>query len=88
MAHSNVPARRQKWIDMGQSLNLYHVRTQRPQAARHVCFWRGRQGSENDVLPANAGVRLKIEKSTVDINKYGVPAALDEERQFYLWHQG
>ncbi len=63
-------ARRQKWIDMGQSLNLY------------MCEPSGRKLHDMYFLAWNKGLKTtyylrtlaatQIEKSTVDINRYGV----------------
>jgi ribonucleoside-diphosphate reductase alpha chain len=63
-------ARRQKWIDMGQSLNLY------------MCEPNGRKLHEMYMLAWQKGLKTTyylrtlaathIEKSTVDVNKYGV----------------
>ena len=63
-------SRRQKWIDMGQSLNLY------------MCEPSGRKLHEMYFLAWSKGLKTtyylrtlaatQIEKSTVDINKYGV----------------
>ncbi len=63
-------SRRQKWIDMGQSLNLY------------MCEPSGRKLHDMHFMAWNKGLKTtyylrtlaatQIEKSTVDINKYGV----------------
>jgi ribonucleoside-diphosphate reductase alpha chain len=63
-------ARRQKWIDMGQSLNLY------------MCEPSGKKLHEMYMLAWRKGLKTtyylrtlaatQIEKSTVDINKFGV----------------
>ncbi|MCA9061139.1 MAG: ribonucleoside-diphosphate reductase subunit alpha, partial [Planctomycetaceae bacterium] len=63
-------ARRQKWIDMGQSLNLY------------MCEPSGRKLHDMYFLAWKKGLKTtyylrtlaatQIEKSTVDVNKYGV----------------
>ena len=63
-------ARRQKWIDMGQSLNLY------------MCEPSGRKLHEMYMLAWRKGLKTtyylrtlaatQIEKSTVDINKFGL----------------
>jgi len=63
-------ARRQKWIDMGQSLNLY------------MCEPSGRKLHDMYMLAWRKGLKTtyylrtlaatQIEKSTVDINKFGV----------------
>jgi ribonucleoside-diphosphate reductase alpha chain len=63
-------SRRQKWIDMGQSLNLY------------MCEPSGRKLHDMYFLAWSKGLKTtyylrtlaatQIEKSTVDINKYGV----------------
>lgn len=63
-------ARRQKWIDMGQSLNLY------------MCEPSGRKLHDMYLLAWQKGLKTtyylrtlaatQIEKSTVDVNKYGV----------------
>ncbi len=63
-------SRRQKWIDMGQSLNLY------------MCEPSGRKLHDMYFLAWNKGLKTtyylrtlaatQIEKSTVDINRYGV----------------
>lgn len=63
-------SRRQKWIDMGQSLNLY---VQQPN---------GRKLSDLYLLAWNSGLKTtyylrtlaatQVEKSTLDVNRYGV----------------
>lgn len=63
-------ARRQKWIDMGQSLNLY------------MCEPSGRKLHDMYLLAWQKGLKTtyylrtlaatQIEKSTVDVNRYGV----------------
>jgi len=63
-------ARRQKWIDMGQSLNLY------------MCEPSGRKLHDMYMLAWQKGLKTtyylrtlaatQIEKSTVDVNRYGV----------------
>ena len=63
-------ARRQKWLDMGQSLNLY------------MCEPNGRKLHEMYMLAWRKGLKTtyylrtlaatQIEKSTVDINKFGL----------------
>ncbi|MEZ6125520.1 MAG: ribonucleoside-diphosphate reductase subunit alpha [Planctomycetaceae bacterium] len=63
-------ARRQKWIDMGQSLNLY------------MCEPSGRKLHDMYMLAWTKGLKTtyylrtlaatQIEKSTVDVNRYGV----------------
>ncbi|MEQ9406280.1 MAG: ribonucleoside-diphosphate reductase subunit alpha [Fuerstiella sp.] len=63
-------ARRQKWIDMGQSLNLY------------MCEPSGRKLHDMYMLAWSKGLKTtyylrtlaatQIEKSTVDVNRYGV----------------
>ncbi|MFN8707983.1 MAG: ribonucleoside-diphosphate reductase subunit alpha, partial [Planctomyces sp.] len=63
-------ARRQKWIDMGQSLNLY------------MCEPSGRKLHDMYFLAWKKGLKTtyylrtlaatQVEKSTVDVNKYGV----------------
>lgn len=63
-------SRRQKWIDMGQSLNLY------------MCEPSGRRLHDMYFLAWNKGLKTtyylrtlaatQIEKSTVDVNRYGV----------------
>ena len=70
-------ARRQKWIDMGQSLNLYFDLNQVPEDEKN-----GRVLSDMYFFAWEAGLKTtyylrtlgatQIEKSTVDINSYGV----------------
>ena len=70
-------ARRQKWIDMGQSLNLYFDLEQVPEGKKN-----GRALSDMYFFAWEAGLKTtyylrtlsatNIEKSTVDINSYGV----------------
>jgi len=70
-------ARRQKWIDMGQSLNLYFDLRQVPEGGKT-----GRILSEMYFFAWEAGLKTtyylrtlgatNIEKSTVNINSYGV----------------
>ena len=47
-------AHRQKWIDMGQSLNLYLVRAFRQETTRDVYAGLGTR-VEDDLLSANSG---------------------------------
>ncbi len=64
-------SRRQKWIDMGQSLNLYLVE---PSGRRihnmYMMAWR--KGLKTTYYLRSLGA-TRIEKSTVDANKYGDP---------------
>ncbi|MDB4614767.1 ribonucleoside-diphosphate reductase subunit alpha, partial [bacterium] len=63
-------ARRQKWIDMGQSLNLY------------MCEPSGKKLHEMYMLAWSKGLKTtyylrtlaatQVEKSTIDVNKYGI----------------
>jgi len=63
-------ARRQKWIDMGQSLNLY------------MCEPSGKKLHEMYMLAWNKGLKTtyylrtlaatQVEKSTIDVNKFGI----------------
>ncbi|MBU3758974.1 MAG: ribonucleoside-diphosphate reductase subunit alpha [Candidatus Omnitrophica bacterium] len=64
-------SRRQKWIDMGQSLNLYLAE---PSGRRihnmYMMAWR--KGLKTTYYLRSLGA-TRIEKSTVDVNKYGDP---------------
>jgi len=70
-------ARRQKWIDMGQSLNLYFDLRQVPEGGKtgrilsDMYFFAWEAGLKTTYYLRTLGA-TNIEKSTVDINKYGV----------------
>jgi ribonucleoside-diphosphate reductase alpha chain len=63
-------SRRQKWIDMGQSLNLYLDKASgRALDDMYRLAWR--KGLKTTYYLRSLGA-TQVEKSTVDINKYGV----------------
>jgi ribonucleoside-diphosphate reductase alpha chain len=63
-------SRRQKWIDMGQSLNLYLDKPSgRTLDEMYRLAWR--QGLKTTYYLRSLGA-TQVEKSTVDINKFGV----------------
>ena len=70
-------ARRQKWIDMGQSLNLYFALRQVPEGGKtgrilsDMYFFAWEAGLKTTYYLRTLGA-TQIEKSTVDINSYGV----------------
>jgi ribonucleoside-diphosphate reductase alpha chain len=70
-------ARRQKWIDMGQSLNLYFDLRQVPEGGKtgrilsDMYFFAWEAGLKTTYYLRTLGA-TNIEKSTVDINSYGV----------------
>jgi ribonucleoside-diphosphate reductase alpha chain len=70
-------ARRQKWIDMGQSLNLYFDLRQVPEGGKtgrilsDMYFFAWEAGLKTTYYLRTLGA-TNIEKSTVDINRYGV----------------
>jgi ribonucleoside-diphosphate reductase alpha chain len=70
-------SRRQKWIDMGQSLNLYFDLRQVPEGGKtgrilsDMYFFAWEAGLKTTYYLRTLGA-TNIEKSTVDINKYGV----------------
>ncbi len=63
-------SRRQKWIDMGQSLNLY---IEQPSGRKLDEMYRlaWRKGLKTTYYLRSLGA-TQVEKSTVDINKFGV----------------
>jgi len=63
-------ARRQKWIDMGQSLNLY-MREPSGRKLHDMYFLAWRKGLKTTYYLRTLAA-TQIEKSTVDINKFGV----------------
>lgn len=63
-------ARRQKWIDMGQSLNLYVANPTGPGlAAMYLLAWR--KGLKTTYY-LRAKAATQVEKSTLDINRKGI----------------
>lgn len=63
-------SRRQKWLDMGQSLNLYMCQTSGKKLdAIYKMAWK--KGLKTTYYLRSLGA-TQVEKSTVDINKYGV----------------
>ena len=63
-------ARRQKWIDMGQSLNLYMFEPNGPKLNdMYMLAWR--KGLKTTYYLRTLAA-TQIEKSTVDINRYGI----------------
>lgn len=63
-------ARRQKWIDMGQSLNLY-VQTRSGKQLDEMYKTAWLQGLKTTYYLRSLGA-TQVEKSTVDINKFGI----------------
>jgi ribonucleoside-diphosphate reductase alpha chain len=63
-------SRRQKWIDMGQSLNLY-MREPSGRKLHDMYFLAWRKGLKTTYYLRTLAA-TQIEKSTVDINKFGV----------------
>ncbi|MBI3319686.1 MAG: ribonucleoside-diphosphate reductase subunit alpha [Candidatus Omnitrophica bacterium] len=64
-------SRRQKWIDMGQSLNLYMVEPSGKKLhAMYLMAWE--KGLKTTYYLRTLGA-TRIEKSTLDVNKYGNP---------------
>jgi ribonucleoside-diphosphate reductase alpha chain len=63
-------ARRQKWIDMGQSLNLY-VQTRSGKQLDEMYKQAWLQGLKTTYYLRSLGA-TQVEKSTVDINKFGI----------------
>jgi ribonucleoside-diphosphate reductase alpha chain len=62
-------ARRQKWIDMGQSLNLYQASTSGKKLGdMYMRCWEA--GLKTTYYLRSLGA-TRIEKSTIDVNKYG-----------------
>jgi ribonucleoside-diphosphate reductase alpha chain len=62
-------SRRQKWIDMGQSLNLYQAKPSGKKISDMYMFaWE--KGLKTTYYLRSMGA-TRIEKSTLDINKYG-----------------
>lgn len=63
-------SRRQKWIDMGQSLNLYvQNRSGRQLDQMYKDAWR--QGLKTTYYLRSLGA-TQVEKSTIDVNKFGI----------------
>jgi len=63
-------SRRQKWIDMGQSLNLYvQTRSGRQLDEMYKMAWQ--QGLKTTYYLRSLGA-TQVEKSTIDINKFGI----------------
>jgi len=63
-------ARRQKWIDMGQSLNLY-MREPSGRKLHDMYFLAWRKGLKTTYYLRTLAA-TQVEKSTVDINRFGV----------------
>ena len=63
-------ARRQKWIDMGQSLNLYLAQPS-GKKLNEMYFFAWQRGLKTTYYLRTLAA-TQIEKSTLDINKYGV----------------
>jgi len=63
-------SRRQKWIDMGQSLNLY-LGTPSGKALNEMYFYAWRKGLKTTYYLRSLGA-TQVEKSTVDINRRGI----------------
>lgn len=63
-------ARRQKWIDMGQSLNLY-VNQPSGRKLNDMYFLAWRKGLKTTYYLRGLAA-TQVEKSTVDINKFGI----------------
>ncbi|MFT5207775.1 MAG: ribonucleoside-diphosphate reductase alpha chain [Candidatus Omnitrophota bacterium] len=62
-------ARRQKWIDMGQSLNLYQANTSgRKLNDMYMAAWESGLKTTYYLRSLSA---TRIEKSTIDVNQYG-----------------
>ena len=70
-------ARRQKWIDMGQSLNLYMAEPSGTQAERACTCSAWRQGLKTTYYLRSRGA-TQVEKSTHRRQPLRHPAALDE----------
>ena len=73
-------ARRQKWIDMGQSLNLYMAEPSGQQAAATCTCSAWQQGPQDDLLPA---LPRRDADREIDARRQPLrhPAALDEAPQ-------
>jgi ribonucleoside-diphosphate reductase alpha chain len=63
-------SRRQKWIDMGQSLNLY-LGTPSGRVLNEMYFYAWRKGLKTTYYLRSLGA-TQVEKSTVDINRRGL----------------
>ena len=64
-------SRRQKWIDMGQSLNLYMAEPSGKKLhAMYLMAWE--KGLKTTYYLRSLGA-TRVEKSTMDVNKYGNP---------------
>ena len=63
-------ARRQKWIDMGQSLNLY-MREPSGRKLHEMYFLAWRKGLKTTYYLRTLAA-TQVEKSTVDINRFGI----------------
>ncbi|MCC6488653.1 MAG: ribonucleoside-diphosphate reductase subunit alpha, partial [Candidatus Hydrogenedentes bacterium] len=63
-------SRRQKWIDMGQSLNLY-LGTPSGKKLNEMYFLAWRKGLKTTYYLRTLGA-TQVEKSTVDINRRGI----------------
>ncbi len=63
-------ARRQKWIDMGQSLNLY---MEAPSGKKlHEMYFAAWQAGLKTTYYLRTLAATQVEKSTVDVNKFGI----------------
>lgn len=73
-------SRRQKWIDMGQSLNLYLAEPSgRKIHNMYMMAWK--KGLKTTYYLRSLGA-TRIEKSTVDSNKYGDPLGKNKKKEF------
>ncbi|RMG32244.1 MAG: ribonucleoside-diphosphate reductase subunit alpha, partial [Planctomycetota bacterium] len=63
-------ARRQKWIDMGQSLNLYLAKPS-GRMLNDMYFTAWRKGLKTTYYLRTLAA-TQIEKSTVDVNRFGI----------------
>ena len=72
-------SRRQKWIDMGQSLNLYLEQPSgKKMHAMYLMAWE--RGLKTTYYLRSLGA-TRIEKSTLDVNKYGDPLGQKKSTQ-------
>ncbi|MBI4313794.1 MAG: ribonucleoside-diphosphate reductase subunit alpha [Candidatus Omnitrophica bacterium] len=79
-------SRRQKWIDMGQSLNLYLAQPSgKKMHAMYLMAWE--KGLKTTYYLRSLGA-TRIEKSTVDANRYGDPLGQKDQEKGQKDHQG
>jgi len=71
-------SRRQKWIDMGQSLNLYLAEPS-GKKMHDMYFAAWEKGLKTTYYLRSLGA-TRIEKSTLDANKYGNPLGREEKK--------